>query len=167
MGTACMGPSGDISPKSRQRPAEQATPTEAAAPVATAPALGWGEHIAWRYLDEGLSEAKSSGRPLMLVVHASWCGQCKRLKPAFKDKELAELSRHFVMVNADQDEVPKTLSYAPDGSYLPRVVFIAPTTGEVDPSLTNPRRSKERHYYGPQDDLVGTMRKALAIHGKS
>ncbi|MBL4684883.1 MAG: thioredoxin family protein [Nannocystaceae bacterium] len=165
--SACMGPSGGEGPR-KQTPAPSKVADDAPEiELATAPALGWGEHIAWRHLGEGLAEAKSSGRPVMLVVHASWCGQCKRLKPVFQDKELSELTRHFVMVNADQDEVPQTRQYAPDGAYLPRVVFLAPETGEVDPSLSNPRRGKDRHYYGPTDDLVGTMRKALAIHGKS
>lgn len=162
---AC-GPSGGDTIARRAKP----QPTPDAAPqvqTATAPSQGWGEHIAWRHLDEGLTEAKSSERPIMLVVHASWCGQCKKLKPKFQDKELSELTRHFVMVNADQDDVPAVTQYAPDGRYLPRVVFLAPDTGEVDAGLSNPRRSKQRYYYAPHDDLVGTMRKALAAHGKS
>ena len=140
-------------------------PTLPADQTATAPAQGWGDHIAWRHLEEGLAEARASHRPLMLVVHASWCNQCKKLKPAFQDRELSELTRHFVMVNADQDEVPTAMQYAPDGAYLPRIVFVAPETGEVDTSLVNTRRAQQRYFYTPRDDLVGTMRKALAAHG--
>ena len=153
-------------PAGRTQPATEKTPDE---PVeaATAPALGWGDAIAWRHLEEGLTEAKASSRPLMLVVHADWCGQCDKLKPSFQDRKLAELTRHFVMVNADQDEVPEVRRYAPDGVYLPRVLFLAPQSGEVDTSLSNSRRSEDRFYYGPHDDLVGAMRKALAAHGKS
>lgn len=165
---SCTGKSGGRQAGHRA----QATPdgaSVATAPteeVATAPANGWGDHIAWRHLDEGLAEAERSGRPLMLVVHASWCSQCKRLKPAFKDKELSELAHHFVMVNADQDEVTKVNEYGPDGRYLPRVVFLSPS-GELDASLSNPKRGQQRYYYGPRDDLVGTMRKALDAHGKT
>lgn len=161
-----MGPAGGESAE-QQRPAPQPFPDEPTLAGTPAPAQGWGEHIAWRHLDEGLKLASAHERPLMLVVHASWCAQCKRLKPAFHDQALGELTRHFVMVNADQDLVPDVLQYGPDGRYLPRVVFIAPDTGEVDITLTNPRRRKERHFFGPRDDLVGTMKRALARHGKS
>jgi protein-disulfide reductase (glutathione) len=138
----------------------------ATARTATAPSHGFGEAIAWRTLDEGLAEAKAEGRPLMLVVHASWCGQCKALKPSFSDERLAELSERFVMVNADQDQTPAVQSYGPDGTYIPRVLFFDPATGNVDESLRNSQRSRYHYYYGPQDDLPAMMEKALERHGE-
>lgn len=134
---------------------------------ATAPANGWGNAIAWRSLDEGLAEAKADGRPLMLVVHASWCHRCKELKPKFSDEHLTALAERFVMVNADQDQTPSVLAYAPDGTYIPRILFIDPATGTLDEDLQNPERSRYHYYYGPRDDLTGMMEKALARHGKS
>ncbi len=135
--------------------------------VATAPSHGFNDDIAWRGLDEGLAEAKAKGMPMMLVVHASWCGQCKKLKPAFQRQRIATLSQHFVMVNADQDQTPAVLGYNPDGTYLPRVLFFDPSTGTPDPSLQNPQRQRYHYYYSPNDDLSGMMEKALARHGKS
>jgi protein-disulfide reductase (glutathione) len=135
--------------------------------LATAPANGFGDAIAWRTLDEGLAEATTQHRPLMLVVHASWCPKCKELKPAFGDRELVELSNRFVMVNVDQDAVPKSLEFAPDGSYVPRVLFVDPVSGQTDVELRNDRRTRTVYYYGPSDDLVGTMRKALSRHGQT
>lgn len=146
------------------------TRTEAGSPTprtATAPANGFGDGIAWRGLDEGLAEAAAHHRPLMLVVHASWCPKCKDLKPAFGDRELVELSDRFVMVNVDQDAVPKSLDFAPDGSYVPRVLFVDPVSGQADIELRNDRRTRTVYYYGPSDDLVGTMRKALSRHGQT
>jgi protein-disulfide reductase (glutathione) len=149
---------------------EVSTPYEdrrpAAPRTATAPSHGFGDAIAWRHLDEGLAEAKAEGRPLMLVVHASWCNQCKALKPVFSDARLAELSERFVMVNADQDQTPAVLGYAPDGSYIPRVLFLDPTSGRTDEALQNPSRSRHHYYYGPQDDLPAMMEKALERHAK-
>jgi protein-disulfide reductase (glutathione) len=135
--------------------------------TATAPANGFGDAIAWRSLEEGLSEAASDHRPLMLVVHASWCPKCKELKPAFGDRELVELSERFVMVNVDQDAVPKSLEFAPDGSYVPRVLFVDPASGQADVELRNDRRTRTVYYYGPSDDLVGTMKKALSRHDQT
>ncbi len=138
--------------------------TDAAQRVASAPANGFGEQIAWRGFEEGLAEAAKLARPMMLVVHASWCGQCKALKPAFANPELHALSEQFVMVNVDQDQAPRALEFAPDGSYVPRVVFIDPSTGKADASLSNENRSRTIYYYSPGDDLVGAMKKALDRH---
>lgn len=135
--------------------------------TASAPANGFGDAIAWRGLDEGLQEAARSHRPVMLVVHASWCPRCTELKPAFGERELVELSERFVMVNVDQDVVPASLEFAPDGTYVPRIVFVDPDSGRADPALRNDRRTRTVYYYGPRDDLVGTMKKALVRHGET
>lgn len=153
-------------PHEDRRPGAGGSQPHAPARVATAPSHGFNDAIAWRHLDEGLAEAKAEGRPLMLVVHASWCSRCQELKPAFTQARLAELSEQFVMVNADQDQIPAVLGYAPDGSYIPRVLFLDPTTGSADVALQNPSRSRYHYYYGPQDDLPAIMEKALARHGK-
>lgn len=146
-------------PKAGQEAAAEPTPPA----VATAPSHGFGEAIAWRGLDEGLG-ALAKGEPMMLVVHASWCERCKELRPMFSTSEIAELSRQFVIVNVDQDEAPKVLGFAPDGSYIPRVLFFDPATGAVDPDIKNPRRSRHLYYYGPRDDLAASMRRAIDRH---
>lgn len=135
-----------------------ATPT--ASRAATAPANGYGDRIAWRGLDEGLRESAESGRPLMLVVHAAWCPRCKELKRRFFDPAMAAASERFVMVNLDQDAQPEGLRYGPDGTYIPRVVFID-TQGNVDAGLSNPGRSKYKYFYSQHDDLVAVMQTAL------
>lgn len=130
---------------------------------ASAPAHGYGDKIAWRGLDEGIAEARTLGRPLMLVVHAAWCPRCRELKPRFFDPALAAASERFVMVNLDQDEDPQALRYGPDGQYVPRVLFLD-AQGRVDATLSNAGRSKYKYFYMPQDDLVGVMQQALDRH---
>lgn len=127
---------------------------------ATAPAHGYGDQIAWRGLDEGLKEAAELGRPVMLVVHAAWCPRCKELSQRFFDPALARASERFVMVNLDQDHSPEALRHGPDGTYIPRVLFLDPQ-GRVDATLSNPGRSKYKYFYMPQDDLVGVMNQAF------
>lgn len=142
-----------------------------AAPAAPSPpradAHGFNDAIAWVSLDDGLAEAARTGKPVMLLVHASWCSKCKALRPAFFDPRLVEASRQFVMVNVDQDEVPQVKAYAPDGEYIPRILFLDPSTGEVDASLKNPGRRRFLYFYGPQDDLVSVMERARARHGSA
>ncbi|MBL9104484.1 MAG: thioredoxin family protein [Myxococcales bacterium] len=140
------------------------TPAPAAGRVATAPANGYGDRIAWRGLDEGLQEAAATNRPLMLVVHAAWCPRCKELKRRFFDPTLADASERFVMVNLDQDAQPDGLRYGPDGTYIPRVLFLD-AHGQVDHGLSNPGRSKYKYFYSHRDDLVSVMQTALARHG--
>lgn len=144
-------------------PAASAAPPR---PAATAPANGFGDKIAWRGLAEGFAEAAAQGKPIMLVVHASWCPRCKALQPTFFDSALVEVSDRFVMINVDQDREPEVLRHGPDGQYIPRVLFFEPG-GAIDPSILNPTRTRFRYFYNPPDDLVGAMRRALDRHAKT
>ena len=38
---------------------------------------GFGEHFNWQSFDQGLAEAKETNKPVMLVIHKTWCGACK------------------------------------------------------------------------------------------
>jgi protein-disulfide reductase (glutathione) len=163
---SCIEVEGPPSERSAASAGTKSSPTAPPAATATAPSHGFNDEIAWRKLDEGLS-AMQGGAPMMLVVHASWCERCKELKTTFASEDLAELSKSFVMVNVDQDEVPRALAYAPDGSYIPRVLFFDPDTQAVDPAIQNPRRQRHLYYYGPNDDLVASMRRALERHERT
>lgn len=134
---------------------------------ATAPAHGFGQAIAWQSLDEGLARARREARPLMLLVHASWCRSCKALRPAFDAPDLEALSEAFVMVNVDQDDDPRVREFAVDGAYVPRVLFLDPSTGTAVRDLKNPDRTQSLYYYSSSDELVGVMKKALARYGSS
>ena len=172
LGCGAETPAGDPRPQAEVQGAASAAsgpagpqiaPPPPARRQASAPAHGYGDQIAWRGLDEGLTEARTLGRPLMLVVHAAWCPRCRELKPRFSDPALVAASERFVMVNLDQDDEPEALRYGPDGQYVPRVLFLD-AQGRVDAGLSNPSRSKYKYFYMPQDDLVGSMQRALDHH---
>ncbi|CAK1545501.1 unnamed protein product [Leptosia nina] len=83
---------------------------------------GFGTSYVWAgSLESGLQIASHHQKPVMVIIHKSWCSACKNLKPKFASSdEIQSLSKHFVMVNLIDDEEPKNNAFAPDGNYIPR-----------------------------------------------
>jgi protein-disulfide reductase (glutathione) len=66
-----------------------------AAAAAAAPSNGFGDGISWLTLDEAKTAAAAQNKPIMLIIHKSWCGACKALKPKFSESAIiAELSEY-------------------------------------------------------------------------
>lgn len=145
------------------RAPEHATEEVAKLPVAAD--NGFGTAVTWRSFDDGLREAKATGKPLMMVVHTSWCSRCKALKPSFSTPDVAKMAEQFVMVNVDQDEDERVMAYGPDGTYIPRVMFFDPS-GKLDPEIANERSPKFKYFYTAPLDLLNSMHVAIQRHGK-
>merc|ERR1719419_1059564 len=102
--------------------------------VYSAESNGWHENIDWLSLEEAQEQSIIQSKPIMMIVHRSWCGACKRLKPLVAEsEEVAKLSKNFLMVNTMEE--PDEEFYKPDGGYIPRIFFIK--DGEVVKDIYN------------------------------
>ena len=84
-----------------------------------------GAEINWRDARSGIYEASKTGRPVIMVFHTTWCSVCKHFHAVFKDPAIVAASRDFVMILVDADaEKEVNGAFSPDGSYVPRTLFI-------------------------------------------
>lgn len=81
---------------------------------------GFGDDYKWHTIQDGIKLAKEENKPILIVVHKTWCGACKKLGPQFATHNgIKELSKNFVMVNSC-DSNDCDARYSPDGAYVPR-----------------------------------------------
>ncbi|XP_003962148.1 anterior gradient 1 [Takifugu rubripes] len=124
-------------------------------------ARGWGENLEWaKSYEEGLAKMVKSGKPLMVIHHKEDCQFSQALKKVFAaEKSIQKMGKeHFVMLNTVEETwVP---NMTPDGSYVPRILF-------VDPSMTvrteiKGKYSNRQYTYEPGDmaHLLQSMKQA-------
>jgi protein-disulfide reductase (glutathione) len=122
-----------------------------------------GAEINWRDPKSGIYEASKSGKPVILVFHATWCSACKRYRAVFQNPGIVAASKDFVMILADADkEKELNGAFAPDGAYVPRTLFID-SEGEVSESFVG-KDAKYPHSIDVDDpsELLALMLKAKA-----
>lgn len=65
--------------------------------------------LRWRSFNDGMAEAKKSGRKVMIDVYTSWCGWCKKMdKDTYSDATVADyLNRKYVAIKLDAESSNK------------------------------------------------------------
>ncbi|XP_030852344.1 thioredoxin domain-containing protein 12-like [Strongylocentrotus purpuratus] len=129
---------------------------------------GLGEQYDWVTFEDGLKLAKENNKPMMLVIHKTWCGACKALKPKFAaSEEILKLSSDFVMVNVEDDEEPEGSQFQPDGGYIPRILFLN-SDGVVQPDLINTLGNPQyKYFYSNALMVTEAMKSAVKALGGS
>ncbi|XP_030844733.1 thioredoxin domain-containing protein 12 [Strongylocentrotus purpuratus] len=129
---------------------------------------GLGEQYDWVTFEDGLKLAKENNKPMMLVIHKTWCGACKALKPKFAaSEEILKLSSDFVMVNVEDDEEPEGSQFQPDGGYIPRILFLN-SDGVVQSDLINTLGNPQyKYFYSNALMVTEAMKSAVKALGGS
>lgn len=124
-----------------------------------------GAQINWRDARSGIYESAHTGRPVIMVFHATWCSVCRRFRQVFKDPAVVAASRDFVMILVDADKEKEINgAFQPDGSYVPRTLFLD-SDGNVSDKLigTDPQYPHSIDVDRP-DELLSLMKKAHRVY---
>jgi len=124
---------------------------------------GYGKNIKWKTLDEAIKNSEELNRPIMLIIHETWCKACKMLAKQFRrSKFILEMSEFFEMCNIMDEEIPRdNPALVPDGEYYPRILFIGPDQ-KVHADIINPKAAKKfLYYYYDAESVEISMAKAL------
>ncbi|XP_040583116.1 thioredoxin domain-containing protein 12 [Lepeophtheirus salmonis] len=126
---------------------------------------GWGNQISWISWSSQVRKDGKKVKPSMVLLHDPSCPACQRLKPLFaSSEEIRDSSPHFHMIQTSKNEEPSSLSlFSPDGSYIPRILFLAPN-GTLLKEIINPQAnpSYQYFYYDPQD-IVHSMKQVIDL----
>jgi protein-disulfide reductase (glutathione) len=120
-----------------------------------------GVEIDWRDARTGIYEAAKTHTPAIVVFHATWCSVCKRYRSVFKDPRIVAAAHDFVMILIDADrERSLNGAFSPDGTYVPRTLFIDPD-GNISDALVgkDPQYPHTIDADSPEE-LLSLMRKA-------
>ncbi|XP_041663626.1 anterior gradient 1 [Cheilinus undulatus] len=129
---------------------------------------GWGSSITWiKSYADGLTKMDKTKKPLMVIHHKEDCPYSQALKKAFVgNKSIQKMAKEdFIMLNLVEETADRNL--APDGYYVPRILFVDPTM-TVRNDITG-RHSSNLYTYQPEDIelLAQNMKKAkLLLHSE-
>jgi thiol:disulfide interchange protein len=121
--------------------------------------------LKWYGYEEGLAEAKRTGKSILVLIYADWCPKCHLVPSQLTEPEFLKLSTQFVLVHVDYEvDTPWVRAFnAKQGTYLPRILFIKPD-GSWDQTITSGNQ-RYPFFYGPQapQALQDSMKRALHI----
>ena len=120
-----------------------------------------GAEINWRDPKSGIYEATKTGKPVIMVFHATWCSACKRYRAVFNDAGIVAAAKDFVMILVDADQEKQINgAFSPDGTYVPRTLFIDPDGNVSDKLVGKDAQYPHTIDVDKPDELLALMKKA-------
>ena len=88
--------------------------------------------ITWHTYQEGVSKAKSSGKPVLVDFYADWCGPCRMMDEyTYSDSKVIEkINENFVAVKVNVDQ-EQSIAYFYNIRSIPTVVYLDSQGKEV------------------------------------
>lgn len=127
------------------------------------PDVAWNSaEIRWFGYEDGLMEARSSRKRLIIVFYTDWCPHCRKYGAIFKDDKVVKMAENFVMVRVNRDDSEAlNARYDVDGGYVPRTM-VAKSDGTLIKELTS-GYSDYAYYLDTErpDELLAFMSRAL------
>ena len=121
------------------------------------------EHIAWVPWADAIATATREDKPIMMVIHKTWCPACLMLGEDVQNSaEIELLSEYFVMADVEDDDEPPDKKYAIQGQYNPRILFLYPN-GDVADIINETGEPQHLHFYPDVPSLVQSMLRALRV----
>ena len=120
-----------------------------------------GAAINWLTPKAGIYEASKSGKPVIMIFHATWCPSCKRYRAVFNDAGIVAAAKDFIMILVDVDQEKEINgAFAPDGTYVPRTLFIDPDGNVSDKLVGKDAQYPHTIDVDKPDELLALMKKA-------
>lgn len=72
--------------------------------------------------DNGVYVTSNNNKPGLLLIHAEWCGHCKRFKPTF-NKIASQLGKDFPCMSIEDSDMTDTLKSSLQFGGYPTIKF--------------------------------------------
>lgn len=119
------------------------------------------EYIDWLPWSQAITAATRDSKPIMMVIHKTWCATCRQVGMDFaRSAEIELLSKYFVMADVEDDDEPSDKKYSVQGQYNPRILFLTPS-GDVADIVNEHGDPAHLHFYPETNQLVRSMIRAL------
>jgi len=117
----------------------------------------WNEsELRWFDYEQGLQQAKLTGKPILLLLYADWCPTCHAYRSIFYNPEIVQQAKQLILVRVNIEQRPVIdQKYQLDGEYVPRT-FVLDANGKIMHSALT-RKSFPRYFISP-DDVATFMR---------